>query len=111
MRIVQSKFGDLWLKLAAFLSRSSRKFTGSTITRKLIVLRSDLQGTQAVDPLSHELVHADQMGKLGWLCMRWQFFCEDMKYGHQNAPLELDAFQRSSLFKDEARKLLGIVIK
>ena len=106
MRIIRSKLGDLWLKLAAFVGRSKYPYTGSTISSKTVVLRRQIPNP--VSALAHELVHVDQIKKMGWLKMRWRFFWQDVKHGHQKAPLELDAYQRWPEFIPKAREVLGL---
>lgn len=104
MKIIQSKWGDRWLALAAFVGRSKQRYNGSTISRSRVVLRMHLNDEATA--LSHELVHVDQIKKMGWLKMRLTFLWQDIRYGHQKAPLEMDAFARQKDFLMDAHYIL-----
>jgi len=73
------------------------KFNYGAITMpwKTIHIRSDRIGLQYKKLLEHELVHVDQINKLGAIKWTLTYFYYQLRYGYANNPFELEATRKS----------------
>ena len=101
--IWQNWFTDKFLDLLSFLNKV--KIIEYTVCSKLIIVKRNKLN---INLLAHELVHVDQILKLGFFKMMWQYLRESIKKGYANNKFEEEAYvkQYSAEYQKIARLLI-----
>ena len=81
------------------------KVVGYTVCSKLIIVKRNKLN---INLLAHELVHVDQILKLGFFKMMWQYLRESIKNGYANNKFEEEAYikQYFAEYQKRARQLI-----
>lgn len=68
-------------------------YGGITMPWKTIYIRKDLINEEKL--INHEIVHVDQIDRLGWFNWLLKYFYYQIRYGYKNNPLEIEARKKS----------------
>jgi hypothetical protein len=101
IKILHGKFWDWVLKVSAFVVRAKIVFTGATINGKYVIIRSDSLKSRGA--IAHELVHVDQIKRLGLFTMRVRYYWQCIKVGYYDNPFEVEARAKARTIEYLAR--------
>lgn len=93
--ILQSRLADRWLWACSRLARFD--VAGfQTPLGPIIHTRIDLASTEGQSLLAHEMVHAEQMKRLGRLRFYATYLAQWQRHGYRDMPLEEEARRSTS---------------